>query len=893
MSLYENLQRGLLPYLGDRTSVVLEEGLKRLGVKPEQLDIQQAENLLKRLVYRELQTSRSPAQARMLVEDLLSQLRGSGRRGPALAKTQGSMRDALESGLKRFSLYLDWPEVAKLRALVNTIRKDPSSTLVEEGKDILALLEEKLQTALLRQARDLAELKATLARVQSVGGVKVRRLETLVRDIEEAHDAETLAQAEVERARTIALELRKLLESSVIQDPARVTQAGLEVPAGVVDTHDDIKAQPEEEPDVLATEFGFGQLDIDLTPDLAALSAEQQSRIRAIDLAEDRRKLEDLRARYPLLILRPELAREARRLEDSLEAGSPLGESLSTFAAQLKQAEQEALSEARARYEWLAERLRKIGPGLGAKAQPLSSQLSLVWETLQAGALPTGLQGLEESLAALESEAKAAADARERAQRLRGELEALKSEASSAFEAYRGEPKVEAFLGALSYANATEETLQHLREDLSKLLAQLSEGRREEGLMRAGLKAQLQAFPALFTLGAEGEGLEARRLQLLNQAENPGSEANLEDLANQINALAADFAKLVKKRLKELALRGAAWNIVPQGLYQAETAFAEGRIPDPVPLERVLEEAIAGRQREMAEQLNRIEAAALSYRGIGGEVLLERIAKDRAALKSGTPVKIASLEAELAALKQALETLRSEVSRQISDLLNSYERHKSVGGETVARLKPTVSYLQAASDKLAALGAEGLQEVQRTLRGAAELSRQLEVEYQAARSIMEELKVADIESLLGVFEVAPEPSETETARIQQVPAKAEAPKKAAPKAEAAPDLASPKEALARLRMRGVEAIALVKDQSILEGSLPFSPATASLVLQELGSLVSELSTNAARVVVVSLSRSVVLFVPLTGKSLVVLAEKALLSRLLNQVDKLSSQLSAL
>jgi chromosome segregation protein len=47
----------------------------------------------------------------------------------------------------------------------------------------------------------------------------VRRLEKLVETVREAQKEGLLAQAEVERARSLALELRKLLESSVARPP--------------------------------------------------------------------------------------------------------------------------------------------------------------------------------------------------------------------------------------------------------------------------------------------------------------------------------------------------------------------------------------------------------------------------------------------------------------------------------------------------------------------------------------------------------------------------------------------------------------------------------------------------------------------------------------------------
>ena len=204
---YRILEEALRPHLGARAQVVLEEGLKRLGKRPEELSEKDAETLLKGLIFRELQARLPAAQARRAVEEALARL------APA---PEGGL-EALERGLARFGLYVDWPEVGRLRALVNRLRREPDPRLLQEGLALLDHLEEKLEEALLRQAQDLAHLEEALERVRPLGGPKVRRLESLIQIVREAHREGTLAQGEVERARALALELRKYLASSAVQ----------------------------------------------------------------------------------------------------------------------------------------------------------------------------------------------------------------------------------------------------------------------------------------------------------------------------------------------------------------------------------------------------------------------------------------------------------------------------------------------------------------------------------------------------------------------------------------------------------------------------------------------------------------------------------------------------
>lgn len=71
---YRILEEALRPHLGARAQVVLEEGLKRLGKRPEELSEKDAETLLKGLIFRELQARLPAAQARRAVEEALARL---------------------------------------------------------------------------------------------------------------------------------------------------------------------------------------------------------------------------------------------------------------------------------------------------------------------------------------------------------------------------------------------------------------------------------------------------------------------------------------------------------------------------------------------------------------------------------------------------------------------------------------------------------------------------------------------------------------------------------------------------------------------------------------------------------------------------------------------------
>jgi chromosome segregation protein len=159
--IYGLILETLRRHLGTRAEAVLEEGLKRLGKRQEELSPKDGETLLKGLAFRELQARLPAEEAKRVVEEALRKLS---------APSEPADLEALEAGLKRFGLYLDWPEVARYRALINRLRQDPDPRLMREAKALLEALEEKLEEALLRQAKDLAHLEESLERVRHLGG---------------------------------------------------------------------------------------------------------------------------------------------------------------------------------------------------------------------------------------------------------------------------------------------------------------------------------------------------------------------------------------------------------------------------------------------------------------------------------------------------------------------------------------------------------------------------------------------------------------------------------------------------------------------------------------------------------------------------------------------------
>ena len=314
----------------------LNEGLQRLGKDATNVGFRDMEKVLKGGIYRQLQVKLPAGQAKNRIQQVIDSIAkydtgdNATESEATVLKRQDTNLTALEDALKRFNLYFEWPEVQKFRAQINVIReqhavKRPVPELIKDAQTQLGTLERKLSDLLVRQNRDVLELKHDLDRVRSVGGPRVKRLESLVTQLETSQGKGEITPAEVERARKLASELRKMVESSVVTTPTEGEQAAptsVQAPATqataaagqsalhatsnnakspvsrsdagefVVDDSPVVKEGTGEF--LLDVEFAEDQTQFDL--DFADLTPEQSERVLEIDLGEEARQLEMLEA---------------------------------------------------------------------------------------------------------------------------------------------------------------------------------------------------------------------------------------------------------------------------------------------------------------------------------------------------------------------------------------------------------------------------------------------------------------------------------------------------------------------------------------------------------------------------------------------------------------------
>jgi len=845
------LQAALEPHLGSRTQAVLAEGLTRLGLKPESLDPDRAAILLKRFVYRELQAQMDAAAARKVVEGVLRELGEDAM--PQAAPEPEDPRKLVQRALSRFKLYFEWPEVQRLRSLAALVEAsegsgEPTDDLLAEARSQIELLEEKLQNALLRQARDISELEDALERVKNIGGPKPRRLQSLLNQIKEAQQQETLATAEVERARKLAADLRKLVESSVVQNPTLVPEAPPETQdSGLIALED------EEAPEPMETESEAFEILIDFDN----LEPEVADRIREIDLAEEQRRLERLKEQYAAVLDTEAVTPVLEAVEATLSAGELAGERMDELQRALEEAQKDAVAEARARYEWLSERLRSLeNEDDELDSRRARTQLELIKESLEMGVLPGDLEQAERQVKALE---EALANKKQEAARRARLLEEARGLVEHAREALPGGdlPELAGFRERLALLEAgleagdvDEALLGRLKSELPELLGGLAKAAEAE---RAHLLARLDALPEIEELANDRSALRIRL-----------EEGAPEDLEDEVAALEERARAYVAERVEELKNRLKAFELDTAFLDAASKQLRAGEFPNLAELARQSEQELASAREPLLQELRKLRASAQRLQDLDDGDLLGQLERAEAQLEHGR-VDLEPLKARLQALLERREVWRGELEQRYLRLRERFETARAVGGETAYRALTLLDFLEKGASRIKRLGTSGLAEMENSLAEAERLVDQLEQEYAAAKEVAQQLSGNDLDELLGVFD-APEPRPEAATRE--------------PEGEAAPE--STPDELASLRFRGVVWAGWLEDlapERLDAGRVHDFAA-------ELESLREEVGAGELRLAVLALPQHSFLLARLGERYLAALAEKPQLSKLIHQIQRL-------
>src|SRR5690606_12857331 len=173
--LYQTAVQELAAVLSPRVvSRSLKEGLRQHGRSPDTADLPVMEQILKAQVYRQLQVTMPVTEAKTAVANIVERLRELDPSSASAASGEGSALEVqaerlerLQTALKPFNLYFEWPEVQKLRAQVQLLEAEHESgresyALGDDAEAQLELVMQKLEDQLVLQAKELGELREAL-----------------------------------------------------------------------------------------------------------------------------------------------------------------------------------------------------------------------------------------------------------------------------------------------------------------------------------------------------------------------------------------------------------------------------------------------------------------------------------------------------------------------------------------------------------------------------------------------------------------------------------------------------------------------------------------------------------------------------------------------------------
>ncbi len=838
--LYQGLVRELEALMAPRiASRVLREGLAAVGADPETLTHEGAERLLKGSVFRQLQTGRPPDQARTAIGEIVERLGGlaveapgeavvgvaparpaqappsapdagagpppadaattappTDAREPGAVAAEKERIEALRAALRPLNLYFGWAEVRKLRSQVQLVDdelgagRDPTG-LLDDAEAQLEVVHRKLEDHLVLQARDLADLEESLEVVAGLGGNRVRRLESLVATVRDAQAQRTIAEGEVERAQKLARDLRKLVESSVLDEGEAPPDLGRG--DGRRTLRRDGERPPRERPEAPRADAiapaeapaapGLEELD-EVAAEVAGidpstLAPEVTERLRALDVDGERRTLETLAARYA------EVLRYAPTHEETFAAvraahadGRPATAGLVALEAALK-AEEAARRDALQReFEALREDVEGLAEATDVTEvrRAIHVVLDVVGEALPALDDVTAARDLHAEIAERAATAqRTAAEAERRRLDLLGQRDALRTRLDAALaRAPEGmDATVDDALGrawrALSEARALLDddavdpaSLEHGRDAEAaweRALAESSDDRYERLRARAReLAARLGQLPDLPSLEARRAALEPELTALEGLPDL--TPAHVRTLGSIVDQLFDDARAASARRLDELgrAVGDAAPDALLRTLQAAARALENGTFPDLQALEAEVQAAGDERRSDARRRYLRArqEARRLGPAGTPRTADLDAAVADaRAAVDGdGDPEPaVAGLEALIAEVEGEVAERLEAFDARLDDALTSFRRVALLNNDDVAAARRVLTHLDG---QRAAVGRVSLGLQARLFTALSEAETRIEglqEAYEATRAIADRLVAGNLlDDVLGGFD---------------------------------------------------------------------------------------------------------------------------------------------
>ncbi len=786
-------------------SLVLREGLTKLGRAPADMVLDDVEAVLTEPAFRHLQALMPAAQARTAVTNFIERIRadieapaepalhgseddgsaaaaaepvaespaaGHDEDGPAGAGTDAAARiETLRAALRPFNLYFDWPEVRKLRAQLQVAEQELSAGLdadasLGDAAAQLHLVEQKLEDQLVLQARELAELEEAFEVVQSLGGPRVRRLEALIGQIRQAQRDRELADAEIQRAAGIARDLRKLMESSVAQPFVEA-----ELPLA-----EDAAPKPLPPDDELAP----------VTIDAALLPPEVSERLRKLDLDAEGKQLAALEASHAeLLRYLPSLAEGFAQIHAELAQERTVGDAMARLLQELDDATRTQRSHLQQELEALASQLEGLrDEDDGSLERAVRVTRDVLREGLPPHADMVALRALhrgvlERADERSRREAEAQAHEESRRQQQRAALERLveaadrdPGEAGQGLDEHR--QQLHAALTALRAAESEERldetTLERAHQAEQRWEQALAEHADDHG---ERLRARLRELDARLSRLPDTPALRARRAALRREVADTAngdglSRTHVATLASLVEQLHADAGAELARQLDQLAKEAGdvSHPNVLRALQDAARELQSGRFPDITRLQALVsEQRKRARERDQA-RWQRLQQARvrLEPAGVAGlPAFSSALDAAHSALDSGR-----SADAPLAAAEAALEQVEAQVGSRLASFgprldtaLTTFAQVALLNNDDVATVRRVLTHLDSQRHALARIS-PGLQhQLDRSLAEAEHLLEGLAEAYEATRAVADRLVAGKVlDDVLGAFDAfAAEPAD--------------------------------------------------------------------------------------------------------------------------------------
>ncbi len=799
----EELEAVLSPRVVSRS---LKEGLRQHGRSPESVDVETLEQILKSQVYRQLQVTMPVTDAKSTVAGIVERLREASDVVPSARSgldDQAGRLERLMQALKPYNLYFEWPEVQKLRAQLQLLETEHAAAreagaLLADAEAQLVVVEQKLEDQLVLQAREVGELMESLEVVRSLGGPKVRRLESLVNHMVSAQESRQLATAELERARRLARDLRKLMESSVYaQAVSHGAEAGHDAPATEAPTEAERALAPEAPSDgVYDVESEDEEI---LAIDVGSLTPEASERLRLIDLASEGHDLTALREEHAsLLDYRPDLAERVAALEAEVAEGRSVSEELAALRSDLPTAAEEVKADLRAELEELGTSLESLPDGVDASElrQAVKVSLGILSTTLPAAA---DVEHVRQLRALVDEQAEAQQRAEEALSAQLGAQDALVRRLEETLVRYEGQSpsedveRLRSELESLRVAHANRTLVpevvasvrqaeERLARDLAERATELSERRRAR---LESLRAQLLALPLTATLGErlhaalrevdrlleDQAGSEAASALLFDDGAAPdpsglgqGDEsADVEALEPLIAALRGEAVLSVRRRLDELAARAAEVGSIrfAERVQQATTDLESGVFPDLAGLEVELGRAREAARAQQVGELHRLGREAQAFAGFDDPAvreLEELLAGEKRELSEGGYARrLGEAALLLDRIEAHLEERVSSVPGRLDAALGRFDAVAMLNSDDVATVRRVLQHLDSQRESLGRVSVGLKLQLESSLTSAEQLLANLEEEFEATRLIADELVAGGLlDGVLGVLGGPPE-----------------------------------------------------------------------------------------------------------------------------------------